>query len=410
MNSEKKLIEKLDLILKDFTPDDEANSHWRDPSLMKRIAIPHEITPTPYVVFIIFVYFKKYSFGGHWEKVNWEIPLKFKGVPLMLSHRKFGFEVFSPPDIEINKESVIEAIQKIIKAIPVAEKLLEPHIRFLLDEGRVTIPNEYFNLRDRYNYFRENAIRFFEEIEERKEKWEKGLKDQFNKVSTGHQSNVTKEERNIIPNAAEIITFNDSLRYLYVASHNVTAMIDAYYSYLEHLLVLVKPFVHIDVVEHNLSSFIGMTWAEKFKSIFDLNSDSEAKRHYDALNDVKESYRNILAHGNFQKNGGSIFVHMKYLGAIPMHLSQSKKSLCYTFGSIPQKSFEEICNVFDSFDTFSENGPTRYGVMYAKRGLYLAFDNDSKKSYKEAMVSDNKFIIFLEYLSDVMDRSANMDW
>jgi len=94
VSSEKSLLKKLNLILKDFTPDDEANSHWSDPSAMNFIDIPYEIKPIPYVVFIIFVYLKKYSFGEKWEKVNWEIPLKFKGTPFMVSRKHVHFSFF----------------------------------------------------------------------------------------------------------------------------------------------------------------------------------------------------------------------------------------------------------------------------------------------------------------------------
>ena len=410
MSSEKSLLKKLNLILKDFTPDDEANSHWSDPSAMNFIDIPYEIKPIPYVVFIIFVYLKKYSFGGKWEKVNWEIPLKFKGTPFMVSHRKFGFEILSPQGYGENKALAIEAMHRIKKAIPVAEKLIEPHIRALVDEGKVTIPNEYLNLRDRYEYFRENAERSYAEDKDRKDKWRKTLKDQFQKKDDRQRSVDVKNKRSKNQKCVEVTSLHKALRLSYISSHNVAAMMDAYFSYLEHLLVFMKPFVYIDVVEHNLSSFIGMTWSEKFKSIYDINSDSYAKKHYDALNDIKESYRNVLSHGNLLKSDGSISVHMKHLGAIPIHLSRSKKSLSYGFGGITQKSFEEICEVFDAFDNFVEKGPTRYGIMYAKSGLYIAFDIDSKKSFKEAMVSDQKFVAFLEYLSHEIDKAANMDW
>jgi len=383
MVSQEKLLKSIELILQDFSPDDDANENWKNPAAETRINIPYEITPLPYLVFIMFVHIKEYSFGGQWEKVNWEIPVKYKNIPLMLSHRKFGFRISSPKGKDADNRLVIEAIHKINKASPIAEKLVEPYIKELVDNGKINVPNEYLQLRDRYQYFRENAEKYYSEADKR------------------------RKTKNIENNYS---SYNEIVRSGYIASHNFTAMLDAYFSYLEHILVLVKPFIHLDVVESNLSAYIGMLWSEKYKTIFDINTDIIAKKHYDALYDIKESYRNVLSHGNFQKGGGSISVHMKHLGAIPMHLSRSKDSLRYGFGKMQQKNFEEVCEVFDSFDEFLELGETKYGIKFAKSGCYLPFDSESKNMYKNAMESDKEFDNFLEYFSRMQDDAANMDW
>lgn len=80
MVSSQQLSKSPDFVLKDFSPDDKACEHWSDPIKEVLIDIPLDIEPEAYIVFIIFVYSKKYEFGGRYEKVAWEIPIKYKGT------------------------------------------------------------------------------------------------------------------------------------------------------------------------------------------------------------------------------------------------------------------------------------------------------------------------------------------
>lgn len=63
---------------------------WKDEV---RIEIPDELTPQSFMVFIALVQFGAFDWWGKSEKTAWEIPITFKGIPFLLSHRKFGFRV-----------------------------------------------------------------------------------------------------------------------------------------------------------------------------------------------------------------------------------------------------------------------------------------------------------------------------
>ena len=386
MTISQRLLKSLDFALKDFSPDNEADKHWRDPTQEVQIDIPLDIEPEPYIVFIIFVSLKKYEFGDRREKVAWEIPVKYKGIPFLLSHRKFGFIILTTPDYSEYKEIAIKAIKAINKAIPIAEKLIKPSIKSRVDKGYITLPNDYWILKSRYDYFREMAESSFREAEKYKAS-----------KSNGEVFKHTKK-----------------------ASNYVIAMIDAYFSLLEHVLVLLKPFVRPKVIESNLASYIGLNWGEKYKIIFAINEDQKAKEHYDYMLNIKERYRNTLAHGNFQKNGGSMYVHMENLGAIPMLLTKSNETLRFSFSrlgeidfgfyGIDETVYRYICNTFDGFDSFLKTGITKYGMQYLESGLSVAFDNNSKQMYVSAMKSDKEFKEFIEYKSYMHDRAVNMDW
>lgn len=78
------------------------------------------------------------------------------------------------------------------------------------------------------------------------------------------------------------------------------AMIDAYFSRLEHFLVLALPFVGYKRDSDDLSQFIGSLWSDKFRRIFEIKN-KEVQQHYDVLVGIKEKYRNTFAHGGFEK-------------------------------------------------------------------------------------------------------------
>ena len=387
MSSSQQLSKSLDFALKDFSPDDKVNEHWMDPTKEVQIDIPLDIAPEPYIVFIIFdLHLKKYEYGGRWEKVAWEIPIKYKGIPFLLSHRKFGFRILTTPACSECKETAIEAVKAINKAIPIAEKLIEPYIKSRIDKGYITLPNDYWILKSRYDYFREMAESSFRKAEKYK----------------------TSE------------SYGEVFKHTKKASNYVITMIDAYFSLIEHALVLLKPFVRPEVIESNLSSYIGLNWGKKYKVIFDINADQKAKEHYDNLQNIKERYRNTLAHGNFQKKGSSMYVQMQNLGAIPMLLTKSKGTLHFSFNrfgeidfsfyGIDETVYRYICDTFDGFDSFLKKGATKYGMQYLESGLSVSFNNNSRQMYISAMKSDKEFKEFIEYESYMYDRAVNMDW
>ena len=162
----------FDFFTKDFEPDDAPKAIWIElgngvKSLKQNcIKLPDKLKIRhPYIVFIIFANLKKYKFLGQWEKVAWEIPIKFKGTPFILTHRKFGFEIISNSESEEINELAIEAMTNIHKSMKFAENLIEPEIKTLLQNGAITLDNEYSNIRIRYEFFREQAQIEFESLE-----------------------------------------------------------------------------------------------------------------------------------------------------------------------------------------------------------------------------------------------------
>ena len=187
-------------------------------------------------------------------------------------------------------------------------------------------------------------------------------------------------------------------------------MVNAYFGMLEHLLVLLWPFTRYQPSQDDLETLIKDRWSEKFKKVFDVVGDQDAKRVYDRLRGVAERYRNTYAHGGFGKQRGTLFVHFPGGPPIPASLSESRNQLRTSFFPVAEPDIAEITAVLDETDSWLRSGPARFGMKYVESGLDIAYDSESVATARAMTTSNKTFDLYLEGLSYSVDRQTNMDW
>lgn len=381
------LKKAFDSYLKDFNSDEQSlQAGDRDPWM--RIELGEGLAPLPYMVFICLVIFKGFAYWGKGEKVLWEIPIRYKSYPFLLSHRKFGFRIDykgqEPP-----KYIVTQMVRQLHKASGVADKLMQPFARQQFQSGNVTVANRYLSLDMRYHFFRKKAKQAFARPERKR------------KANAKHKEPVVTEISEAI---------NYQIRAEREGAYYGIAMFDAYFSKLEHLLILVLPFLGFDCTKENLIELMSSQWSDKYKRIFNLAQDRKAKRLYERLSEIKEKYRNTITHGDFEKGGASLYFHIPRLGAVPAHLSRFRDSIHYSFFPLAMDSYMQICDSLDEVDDFLRTGKTKYGVMFAESGLDVSFSRKSLVKYKVAAQSHAKFISFIEREAYYDSIFTNMDF
>jgi hypothetical protein len=388
--------DNFNYILKDFVSDEDPKIIWHDHELgfktikENKISLPSDLHVVhPFIVFIIFVYLKNFKFSGKWEKIAWTIQIKFKGKPFLLTHRKFGFYIISNEEGEEVTSLGIEAMGKIKKAIPLAEALFKPFLKEKVNEGHFSLSNEFIKIKNKYEFFRFSAL------------------EEYKKLKKHNQLLKQKKTLNSFTKF-----YNQQIANTKAADYYASAMLDAYFSLLEHTLVLLAPFAkEIDYSKINIEEYIGTKWKEKYKMIFPISKDKVALQHMEKLYEIKEAFRNPLSHGYFFKNGNSFFVHLDQLGAIPVTMTKSNNSLTYSTVQIGQYNFSEICKTFDSFDKYLlKSTHTKFGMLYINSGLPIAYTKSFSEMYKTFMTSVRKFNEFIDYQSSLHDDAANMDW
>lgn len=354
----------------------------------KIITISDEGLPPSYIVFLMFVVFLEYKFWGKEEKVKWTIPLKYKDIPFFFSERKLGFRLLTFQEENLPESFVNEMLSQINKGIKIADHMLQPYFHSLLQKGHITLANSYIKLTGMYDYFRINAQKSFDK-----------------KLPKKRKSIDLKEGLEFIAERMNFRNEFDNRGFYYSA-----AMMDAFFSRLEHILVFALPFSELSLEKIDVSNFLKKRWMEKYKTIFDLENDNEALKHFQVLSEIKDKYRNPLNHGFFQKNNASIFVQIPTMGAVPLNLANWEGNLHFSISPIALDLFENISKAFDDFDYFLKSSKLKYAIKYAEAGFDISLDPVSIETLLKACKSDDDFDSYLEKMSYYYDMNANMDW
>lgn len=277
---------------------------------------------------------------------------------------------------------------KLKKILDLCEKeLLSDFSKVQIYNGNITLINYFHKLDNQYQYFRERA--------------------------TFEYSSVTQEEP-VLTDQSSIISIlfkqmhehNNKQRQ---GQYNALAMIDSYFSRLEHLLVLAFPFVSYDRKRDNLIKFVGSIWSDKFRRVININS-AQAKAHYDSLIDIKEKFRNTFAHGGFEKEGQSFYFHLDHIGIIPASMSGIKNSIHFNDFPIDNDIFKSICSVFDSFDKYLSIIEIPQVWKYVQSGLHLSLADTDLEELLKIVDNEEEYEEWISAQCYWMDQYENGDY
>ena len=386
MQDHKQTLEGIITSLKDFTAPAKTESMLAYSGKGVQFNIDRTDIPVPELVQFILSGILKLTAYGPAEKLRWEIPFRYKGIHCSFALQKFGLRLYISCDnntgMACNK-IYREIIGKLKKRIHSIEKtILIPFAKHQIENGHVTIVNQYHNFENRYIYFR-------------------GKAEKASKRRRRSNGNDFMEE------------MNKSLQHFYSTRidlfYNALAMLDAYFSLLEHLFVLVIPFQRDN---EDLVKYISSYWTDKFTTLFDIKKDSKAKSFYDRLDVIKERYRNFYAHGGFEKAGASLYIHFPSIGAIPAQLTRIKNSPHFHFFPIEEDKFKEICITIDEFNQWlrSDSAGLKNIIRYIESGLNIPCDKKSIKQIKAAMKSEKALNALIEHYSYLDCLHTNMDY
>ncbi|WP_326711649.1 hypothetical protein OG758_22685 [Streptomyces sp. NBC_01474] len=379
-----KLKEHMSTIMRVIKPADP-----RDPGFAMTIGRPHYrlgVDPhriqIPGIVRIIFELIDLQDLG-HAEKLAWEYAFEVDGIACSLAHQKFGLRLYVDSAAMPSGDDASALLERITKSLESAQRSLEKRqLRQFADEqirqGRLTIRNQYRRLRSIYEYFQEGATLAFA--------GQGRLNPQL--PGGGRQFN---------PHATE-------------GFYNTVAMVTAYFSLLEHTLVLLLPFRDFNPSESALKDFIGDRWGDKFRNVFTVDADPSAKKHFDALYRIAEEYRNTYGHGGFDRHGSSFLFHMQDIGALPAVLSDIRGTPYFSFVPIDADDFSRVKLSFDSIDEWLTKEAAPLAMKWIESGLDVYYDENFRTQATLAAESPDHFESFIEYFSYLTDQAANMDW
>lgn len=376
--------DRLRIRFKDYTSCDSDDFGFRQ-SYNKREAIDRNLVPVPKLLYFLLVFFLEFSTAPREDKTHWIVPFRYRGTPCALALEKFGLFLYIYKEGELDHEQYArEIVGKLQKGvIHIEKKVLKPLAHIQIRSGHITVVNYYYNLRSMYDYFRECAMRTFEKAS----------------VHAPPEKDIKKAFKNL----------NQKTRLKWEGFFNTVAMIDAYFSLLEHILVFCLPFS--DKKEKiDLSSFIGSNWAVKYKKVLSVKSGKPDKEFYDKLKLIKERIRNTFAHGGFDKDfGASLHIHLPGIGTVPASMSRVKDSPHFHIIPISDQNYESICKLFDDFDNWLEKKRMPNAIKYIHSGINLPMSNDFLNDLHMS-IKNGFFDKWLEFLDKEVTEYENVDY
>jgi hypothetical protein len=185
------------------------------------------------------------------------------------------------------------------------------------------------------------------------------------------------------------------------------AAIEAFFSWSEHVLI------HLAILQSKLSTgdqvrkLASAEWKEKFKLAIDITCP-DAKKHFDALLDLRVQIRNFLAHGSFGKRGEAFSFHSG-AGAVPLLITESTEHPFDIYQRPSTKDFDALRLISDFLGWLWS---TDLGIakLYVDSGLPIILSDACNGTYVSAMESQDKMASFLDALVHHWDNAANMDW
>lgn len=205
---------RVALILKGFSNDSSPSRGVRyDDFDLDRADFP----VPELVLFVLRDLFGCKSFGPG-EKMRCTVTCSFQGKALAFSLQKFGFRAFLQTGVPAVDRRT--AFNRLKKAVAFAERSLQLLSLAAVRDNKVGLANRFGQFDNRYRFFREEAQRHFASATRRPR---------------------TNDDSTILSRAVGNFMVHERS-----ASFLSSAMIDAYFSRLEHLSVLMLPLIGFD--------------------------------------------------------------------------------------------------------------------------------------------------------------------
>jgi|SRR3989344_1786432 len=309
------------------------------------------------------------------EKVNWEIPFKYKNILGSFAHQKFGFRVYLDKRLGDKDAEIIfdEIVAKVDKCLILVQPLIREYGVESLKKGELVVENRLHEIEKEYNFFFNESRRKIKKS---------NIPDKLSLSSKlGHLNFKLSQESRYMSNATCI----------------------SFFSLIEHLCVLGLAFTNSSE-KYNLERFSRKTWQDKFKVVFSLKNTT-LNDYYNKFVDLAKYRRNPTAHGYLGKANTIFYFYLpEARHKIPMDLYD--RELVFNLEK------DENLSMFASFlKEIRKIKESKKWMRYLDSGLNVSYDTESLKEYEHLMKSSEQEIrSYIEYQARLSDDLGNMDW
>ena len=258
---------------------------WERRDLATAMKPPREDFPLPDLVKFALGTVLRFPTAGPEEKVRWTVFAIFNGVEVSFELRKFGFTICHAAGAEVDLKRLCG---QLCSAVALTEQWLAPLAQEQIQANNVTIANRNHEFDRRYSFFRQLADAAYKRASKAPRKKAK-TKDKLSEIDSISA---------IFEDATA--SWRDNARMNTEGFFYSVAMVDAFYSRLEHQLILLRAFHGTTLSQGGLKEFLGYGWDEKMKALIDLDGDAPTQKLYMQLKQLKERIRNPFSHGGVE--------------------------------------------------------------------------------------------------------------
>lgn len=353
--------------------------------------LPREEFPVPEMLLLMLRNILGWKWSGPREKVGWTVYGTFNGEPIAIELGKFGLTMLKSPALSGSRKRIEGQLKS---AVNLVERFIKPTLEEQVSSGKVTIGNYLGEFMSRYEFFRSQADKAFRRAERKTKEKPKG----GNEFPGGIMS-------------ALMYSYSRSMNAQQEGFYHSVAMVDAYFSALEHRLNLLRAFTGVPFPEGGFKAFMSKTWNEKLDEILGVNPSPGARKTLQGMRDIKERIRNPFAHGGYENDKGALHVHIPSIGTIPGNITKFGKSARFSLIPVGANDHELNCALFDEVDKLlcvdHLAGP--YRLM--KAGIDPSFDEESLHSYREAISGGEEALEgFIDHWNHMWELHTNMDY
>ncbi|KQM38227.1 hypothetical protein ASE59_13210 [Sphingomonas sp. Leaf10] len=335
-----------------------------------------------------------WQWHGQGEKVLWTVRGTIDGQRVAFALQKFGFTVFFPKDRADLKARVEGQLRAALWEV---ESYLSDFAEAQVEAGEVVIANHFSEFEDRYRFHRQLADAAH------------GLKLEPPDDTVDAQGNVIARSGIISPDITQ--RMNRMATMQREAFFHSTAMIDAYFSCLEHRLVLLRAFTGRPFEPGEVLELLRMRWGDKLKDVLGLPYSTEAAAIIGRMRRIKERIRNPLSHGGVENDKGSIHFHLPRIGMIPANFTRFGDSIRFSVIPVGADGHAEVCETFDALDALLSTGALASPHQFVRWGIDPNFDAAHSAEYAEAIAEGPEGVdTFIEAWSRRWENFQNMDF
>lgn len=350
------------------------------------------VFPVPELVLFALREGMGWRWQGHGEKVRWTVYGAIDGQRVAFEHQKFGFTVFLPKD-RLDLQSRVEG--QLCGALREVEAYLQPFAKAQVDQGEVMIVNRFAEFDERYRFYRELADAAYR----------RGSAPPSPPEPNGEQADGRARMQDI---TAQL---NASLSAEREGFFHSTAMIDAYFSCLEHRLVLLRAFMGKPFGQGEVLALLGMKWGDKLKLVLPTPLSRSAADGVGRMRRIKERIRNPFAHGGVENDQGSLFFRLPGIGPVPGNFTRFGDSVRFSMLPVDADDHAESCATFDALDQLLAAGELAGPDQFIKDSVDPVFDAHHCAEYAEAIAGGPDAInAYIEAWSYRWEQHANMDY